>query len=364
MSKPKIIAFFLPQFHPTPENDQWWGKGFTEWNVVTKARPLFKGHYQPHYPADLGFYDLRVPEVRETQATLAKEAEIYAFCYYHYWFGNGKRILERPFNEVVESGKPDFPFCLCWANHSWHKKAWDPKAPNKDILLQEQTYPGVEDYENHFYALLPAFKDKRYIRVDNKLFFAIYDTQKFEDIETFIKTWRQLAKKNDLNDFFFVGTDFDGRFYEDIMKKGLDAVYENDGINIHHHLPFWRKGLLHIQRTYLKRPTVFKYEKAIEYMLPKICKKNNVFPTIIPNWDHSPRSGGRAFILNNSTPELFKILCNRAIKLVSNKPEQLQIIMLKSWNEWGEGNYMEPDEKFGHGYIEALKEAINNYSDK
>ena len=194
----RFIAFYLPQFHPTPENDEWWGKGFTEWKNVVKARPLFRGHEQPKIPSDLGFYDLRVPEVREEQARLAKEAGIEAFCYWHYWFGNGKRLLERPFNEVLESGKPDFPFCLAWANHSWYKKLWDPNAPKKDILLAEQTYPGVEDYVNHFKTLLPAFKDKRYLKVDGKLFFVLYSINDFKDVSLFINTWRTLAKENGL----------------------------------------------------------------------------------------------------------------------------------------------------------------------
>lgn len=360
MSKPKVIAFYLPQYHPTPENDKWWGKGFTEWNVVVKAKPLFRGHYQPHIPADLGFYDLRLSEIREQQANLAKEAGIFAFCYYHYWFGNGKRLLERPFEEVLKSGKPDFPFCLCWANHSWNKKLWDPKAPFKDILLQEQLYPGLEDFTNHFYKLLPAFKDPRYVKINNKILFFIYDTQNFNNIKEFVDLWRKLAKENNLNDFYFVGTDYDGRYYNDIMSKGIDGVYENDGLNIHHHLPKWKKMLHYGLREYLKYPTVFPYEKAINYMIPEICKKNNVFPTIYPNWDHSPRSGKRAMILKNSTPELFKKLVLRAIHFIRNKPEQLQIILLKSWNEWGEGNYMEPDEKFGKGYINSLKEALSS----
>lgn len=358
----RFIAFYLPQFHPTPENNEWWGPGFTEWHSVAKARPLFRGHKQPHLPGELGFYDLRLPETREAQAELAREAGIEAFCYWHYWFGNGKRLLERPFSEVLVSGKPDFPFCLAWANHSWYKKLWDPKAKNKDILLMEQTYPGVEDYEAHFYAMLPAFQDKRYFRVNGKPLFIIYDTQKFDDIRTFVSTWRKLAKENGLNDFYFVGTDFDGRFYEDIMKKGLDAVYENDSINIHHNLSKLEKGLLYFHRMFLNRPTVFEYKKAIKYMITPLCKVNNVLPMITPNWDHSPRSGGRAIILNNSTPELFKKLVSQALDTVKDKPKDEQIIVIKSWNEWGEGNYIEPDTEFGHGYLDALRDAINEHS--
>lgn len=358
----RFIAFYLPQFHPTPENDEWWGPGFTEWHSVAKARPLFRGHKQPHLPADLGFYDLRLSETREAQALLAKAAGVEAFCYWHYWFGNGKRLLERPFNEVLASGNPDFPFCLAWANHSWYKKLWDPNAKGKDKLLMEQTYPGVEDYEAHFHAMLPAFKDKRYFRVNGKPLFIIYDTQKFDDIGTFVSTWRRLAKENGLNDFYFVGTDFDGRFYEDIMNKGLDAVYENDSINIHHHLSKLQKGWFYFQREFLHRPTVFEYKNAIKYMITTRCKENNVLPMITPNWDHSPRSGGRAIILNHSTPELFKELVLQALDTVKDKPKDEQIIVIKSWNEWGEGNYMEPDAEFGHGYLNALRDAINEYS--
>ena len=156
--KPQIIALYLPQFHPIPENDQWWGPGFTEWTNVAKARPLFRGHVQPKLPADLGFYDLRLPETREAQARLAREAGVAAFCYYHYWFG-GKQLLERPFNEVVASKRPDFPFCLCWANHTWSNATWNKNGKNTQVLM-EQTYP-EGDHERHFYALLDAFRDER-----------------------------------------------------------------------------------------------------------------------------------------------------------------------------------------------------------
>ncbi|MBQ4029820.1 MAG: glycoside hydrolase family 99-like domain-containing protein, partial [Prevotella sp.] len=175
--KARVIAYYLPQFHPIPENDKYWGKGFTEWTNVAKARPLFRGHYQPRIPADLGFYDLRMPEVREAQAELAREAGIEGFCYWHYWFGHGKRLLERPFNEVVASGKPDFPFCLAWANHDWTTKTWEKGV--KDGMIAEQLYLGKEDYRLHFNTLLPAFKDHRYIRIDGKPLFVIYDPYRF-----------------------------------------------------------------------------------------------------------------------------------------------------------------------------------------
>ena len=354
----RFIALYLPQYHPTPENDEWWGKGFTEWVNVAKARPLFRGHKQPHIPADLGFYDLRLAEVREQQAELAKEAGIEAFCYWHYWFGNGRRLLERPFNEVVSSGRPDFPFCLGWANHSWYKKLWDPKSKGKDKLLIEQTYPGIEDYVLHFNTLLPAFKDHRYLKVNGKLFFLIYDPLHFEDIKTFISTWRRLAKENGLNDFYFIAQDFDSRAKDQILSLGIDAIYNSDTFNIHHKLNKFSKVMYLLQRKVLRRPTAFNYKDAIKYMVIDDCKNREVIPCISPNWDHSPRSSHNAVILKNSTPDLFKRIAKRAIEIVQGKPEDEQIVMIKSWNEWGEGNYMEPDLEFGHGYINALKEAI------
>ena len=356
--KPLILSYYLPQYHPFPENDEWWGKGFTEWVNVAKARPLFRGHKQPHIPADLGFYDLRLAEVREQQAELAKEAGIEAFCYWHYWFGNGRRLLERPFNEVVSSGRPDFPFCLGWANHSWYKKLWDPKSKGKDKLLIEQTYPGIEDYVLHFNTLLPAFKDHRYLKVNGKLFFLIYDPLHFEDIKTFISTWRRLAKENGLNDFYFIAQDFDSRAKDQILSLGIDAIYNSDTFNIHHKLNKFSKVMYLLQRKVLRRPTAFNYKDAIKYMVIDDCKNREVIPCISPNWDHSPRSSHNAVILKNSTPDLFKRIAKRAIEIVQGKPEDEQIVMIKSWNEWGEGNYMEPDLEFGHGYINALKEAI------
>ena len=354
----RFIAFYLPQFHPTPENDEWWGKGFTEWVNVAKARPLFRGHKQPHIPADLGFYDLRIPEVREQQAQLAKEYGVEGFCYWHYWFGNGKRLLDMPFREVVNSGKPDFPFCLAWANHSWYKKLWDPKAPAKDKLLIEQTYPGVEDYVYHFNTLLPAFKDSRYIRVNGKLLFVIYAPVHFEDLPTFISTWRRLAKENGLNDFYFVGTDYDSRNKETILEKGCDAIYNSDAFNIHHHMNIIRKVWLQFKRDYLKKPTTFKYKDAIKYMVMDDCKNPNVHPCIIPNWDHSPRSGAKATILTGSTPELFGDLIQHTMDVIKDKPSEEQLIFVKSWNEWAEGNYLEPDLEYGHAYLEVLKKKI------
>ena len=193
-NKVEIIAFYLPQFHPIPDNDEWWGKGFTEWTNVGKAKALFKGHNQPRVPADLGYYDLRLPIVREQQVELAKEAGVTAFCYWHYWFGNGKRLMADIFNEVLNTGKPDFPFCLGWANHSWYAKNWNSDGTSTNKLLIEQMYPGIDDEKMHFTFLLKAFKDPRYVKIDNKPFLLIFDPISIpeEYIQNF-KCWTERA---------------------------------------------------------------------------------------------------------------------------------------------------------------------------
>lgn len=359
--KPRIFAYYLPQYHPFPENDEWWGKGFTEWTNVARARKLFPGHDQPHIPADLGFYDLRVPEVREQQALLARKAGIEAFCYYEYWFGNGKHLMDRPFKEVVASGKPDFPFCLCWANHSWYKKLWDPNNPGKDKLLIEQRYLGKEDYTAHFNTLLPAFKDKRYLRVNGKLFYIVYDALHFSDVKSFIQVWRRLAKDNGLNDFFFVASDFNSEHRDQLLEMGFDATHNVDHLNIYHCSSAFVKGILTLSRKYLHFPRIYRYKTAMKFMLNDDCRKNNVIPVIVPNWDHSPRSGANGLVMTDAQPKYFKQLAKQALELVKDKPAEERIIIVKSWNEWGEGNYMEPDLEFGHGYIDALAEALQEF---
>ena len=347
----KFIAFYLPQYHTTKENDEWWGPGFTDWRSTVLAKPLFKGHVQPKVPADLGYYDLRVPETRKQQAELAKEYGIDAFCYWHYWFGNGKRLLNLPFDEVVKSGEPDFPFCLGWANHSWYKKAWGGKG--KDQLLIEQQYLGEEDDVLHFNTMLPAFKDHRYLRHNGKLVFIIYQPLANPHIKEFIQNWRQYAKENGLNDFFFIGKDKYSTDKTKILDYGFDAVYNDNIFGILHREPKCKKGIRFPLKKILHRPMVFNYGEAIKYMLTDEETKEDVIPSIAPNWDHSPRSGAKNAMFIHSEPKYFQKLVENVEEVIANKSNDLVIV--KSWNEWGEGNYLEPDLQYGRGILEALK---------
>lgn len=359
----EIIAFYLPQFHPTPHNNEWWGNGFTEWTNVAKARPLFKGHYQPKIPADLGFYDLRLPEVREEQAKLAREAGVSGFCYYHYWFGNGHKELNLPFEEVIRTGQPDFPFCLCWANETWHKKFWnkDGTMDKQSKILVEQKYLGTSDNEKHFYDLLPAFKDKRYMKINGCPIFMIYKPLSFTKVDVFISEWNTLAKENGLNGIHFIGYSLDIKNeYNKIKSLGFNAV-NSCRIGYGKQNSF-QKIVYKLYSLFFQIPRIFSYKSMIPHFIGKEETIEDVYPTIIPNWDHTPRSGAKGYLYHNSTPELFKNHVEDVFKHISHKKQK--IVFLKSWNEWGEGNYMEPDLKHGKGYIKALNAIIMKYTKK
>lgn len=376
-TKARVIAFYLPQFHPVPENDEMWGKGFTEWTNVAKAKPLFKGHYQPQIPADLGFYDLRLPEIREEQAKMAEEYGVEGFCYWHYWFGNGKRILERPFDEVVESGKPDYPFCLGWANHSWSNKTWQKTGHfTKDVTFLEQTYPGKDDYILHFNTILPALKDKRYITVDGKPLFLVFAPEDIPDTKEFIELWQTLARENGLKGIYFVarlssvGMDYLGNkdietVAHDRYQKYLDLGYDAVNSDMQRYAQIKVAGLANraiksLMRKYVGNvsASLFDYEKIMNNFYIEEEKREEVHPQIIPRLDRTPRSGKDARVYTDSTPEKFGNAIESALDIVKNKNPEHRILFLQAWNEWGEGNYMEPDLKFGRGYLEILKDKI------
>lgn len=380
--KARVIALYLPQFHPIPENNRWWGPGFTEWTNVAKAKPLFKGHVQPKIPADLGFYDLRLPEVRQQQADLAHEAGIEGFCYYHYWFG-GKQLLERPFNEVLASGKPDFPFCLCWANHSWSNKTWNRKSNmQSNSMLIEQTYPGYDDDYNHFMNVLPAFRDKRYITIDGKPVFFLYNPWEHTRVKEWIVTWRKLAQENGLPGLHIVSMcdatltfklNQDGTksrvlpnvessqdLFQTVLDMGFDAV---NCIGMRRGEMLSEGRMLNLCKTILRKAGLpigkfFDYSRTVKGFFPPETKWENVYPTIVPQWDRSPRAATLDGIYTHATPKAFEEHINDALTYIEKKAPEHRIMVLKSWNEWGEGNYVEPDLEFGHGWLEAIKNTI------
>ena len=359
----KPIAFYLPQFHPIPENDEWWGKGFTEWTNVTKAKPLFEGHYQPRLPADLGFYDLRVTETRNAQAQMAKDYGIYGFCYWHYWFA-GKQILERPFREVVISREPDFPFCLAWANQTW-EGTWH--GVSNDKVLIEQTYPGIKDYEAHFYELLTAFKDPRYIEVDGKKLFFIFKGLDLPDSKIFIDCWQALAQKEGLNGMHFVGMHMSEK--NNFQDYGYDAIVEDlrpwgelKEISVNENTLFNPLLFFTKKDKKGKAPRSFSYNDLVELNHKKeIAEKE--YPLLYCDWDNTPRCGSDGWIFNGFSLEMFEKNCERVFGQASKKNDHNnRYVIVKSWNEWAEGNYLEPDQRYGLGLLRAFKRALESFN--
>lgn len=361
----RAIALYLPQYHPIPENDQWWGPGFTEWTNVARARPLFRGHEQPHIPADLSFYDLRLPETREAQAALAREAGIEAFCYWHYWFA-GKRLLERPFNEVLKSGQPRFGFCLGWANHSW-TGVWYG-APGR--VLIEQTYPGLEDHKRHFETCLgPAFADGRYLRVDSKPLLVIFRPKELPESRRVLDLWRALSDRNGLGGLHAVAHLDDEDDPWDITAAGYDAAVVG---NIKTLFSSRQLPLRRLIRRRMSRYRIFQrlvgvdrspihvvpYDQLVERLVIKRALPYEYYPCVVPNWDNTPRSGARGSVATGSTPERYEAHLAEAVKRVSILPAERRIIVIKSWNEWAEGNYLEPDQRNGMAYLTATRQVL------
>lgn len=363
-NKIDVIAFYLPQYHPTKENNEWYGKGFTEWTNVGKAKPLFRGHYQPKVPADLGYYDLRVPQVRQQQADLAKEAGISAFCYYHYWFGNGRELLSMPLREVVHTKQPDFPFCICWANHTWYNKTWNAERnilDKRPIMLQE--YLGQADWKAHFYSLLDTFRDQRYYKIDGKLVFVLYHTAEIPNADLFMNYWQDLAQREGLPGFYFMSyvddmADAHNPAHKLCEKTILSCKSNIESVGSSKHFRKFSRALRVLLAQSLNMPlNVYNYADVRKWLIDIAYQDDNIVPVLLPNWDNTPRRGNGALILDNATPKQFYLHCKDVFELIRNK--QQKIVFLKSWNEWGEGNYMEPCLKYGHGYINALRQALS-----
>lgn len=350
--RPRFLAFYLPQFHPIAENDLWWGRGFTEWTNVARAKPLFKGHYQPHVPADLGFYDLRLPETRAAQARLAQKYGIEGFCYWHYWF-DGKQLLERPFNEVLRSGEPNFPFCLAWANETWSRR-W--LGEEKEILLK-QTY-SKEDDNKHIEWLLSAFSDERYIRVNGHPLFLIYRPLDLPEPKRTADIFRSNCLKSGLPEPFLLGmnahapaADFRSLGFDGTIafkpELGVLPYFLDDELRIAKLKRNWRFGILS------PKLKIYDYSNAQKAML-RLRREGQDFPCVFVGWDNSPRRGRDGIILTNTSTSVFESVLDETVRSLSTKPPQEQIIFLNAWNEWAEGNHLEPDLKFGHEFLKSV----------
>jgi 2-polyprenyl-3-methyl-5-hydroxy-6-metoxy-1,4-benzoquinol methylase len=340
-SSVKYIAFYLPQFHPIPENDKWWGKGFTEWTNVAKAWPMFEGHYQPHLPADLGYYDLRVPDVRRDQIAYARKFGIDAFCFHYYWFG-GRRILERPVEEYLQDATADLPFCLCWANENWTRR-WD--ASESEILIA-QTYSPEDDLA-FIRGLLRFFRDPRYVRVDGKPVLVVYRPQQLPDAQATVRRWRKVCQDSGIGGIHLIAALTHGNW--SFAELGFDAGVEfpphdvrvqNRAVDVKNFVPL--EGL------------VVQYTEVAERYLANDYRDRLVYRGVYPSWDNTARLERRAVVTVDANPENYEQWLRRATNLTERErdPEH-RLVFINAWNEWAEGCHLEPDQKFGLGFLEA-----------
>jgi lipopolysaccharide biosynthesis protein len=343
----RAIAYYLPQFHPIPENDQWWGKGFTEWTNVAKAVPNFRGHYQPRLPADLGFYDLRLPEVREQQAALAKSYGLHGFCYYYYWFA-GRKLLDLPIREVLRSGAPEFPFCVCWANENWTRH-WD--GASREILIAQN--PSHTDDRLLIRDLLPFFKDSRYIRVDGKPLFIVYRVGILPDARSSAEIWRDYCRREGIGEIYLCAA----KTYDtdDPAKYGFDALVEFPP----HQLQTPAVGdVLEVTNAQFSG-TVIDYRQFVADRIARPLPGYTLHPTVMPGWDNTPRQPDRGLIFINSSPEVYELWLREVVaQTVRARAAGERLVFINAWNEWAEGAHLEPDRRHGHQYLEATRRAL------
>ncbi len=366
--KPQIIAFYLPQYHRIPENDLWWGEGFTDWDSARTAKPLFRGHYQPRIPLYKNFYNLLDKEVMQWQAGLAKKAGIYGFCIYHYWFGD-KQLLEKPAENLLKWKDIDLHYCFSWANESWvaswsRLKGNEWKQDNNHArrtdngYLALQKYGGKKEWKEHFEYLLPFFQDSRYIKKDEKPVFIIYRPENLNCSVQMIAYWNELAVKNGLKGIYFIGTNMNSPH-----KKQMDAalLYEpvysilNAGRLLNTLLKSMRIIHRATQKAGLELPQIISYKMVWKSILKRKVDRDTYYGGFV-DFDSSPRKGKYAYVFRKAVPEKFQIYFSRLYK--RSIKEKKDFVFLTAWNEWGEGAYLEPDCKYGFRYLKAVKNVL------
>ena len=360
----KIIAFYLPQFHAFPENDKWWGKGFTEWTNVKSGSPQYKDHYQPRVPLNKNYYNLLDLDTIRWQAEIAKKNGVYGFCFYHYWF-DGKLLMQKPMEMLLENPDIDINYCVCWANETW-TKAW---AQHSREVLIEQTYSGKKEWENHFNYLLPFFKDKRYIFHNSKPVVVIYRPEQIKDLEQMLLYWNKRAQDNGFEGLCFMSqqSEYDhkndpaGYLFDNTIQYQPDRAMKINQVQ----LPMLIKRFL--CRVSLKlgiRTTkyttyTFNYDKMWKIVLDTQPEDEKSIPGAFIDWDNTPRYKERARIFDGYSPEKFEKYLEKQIIHARNDYKK-DMIFIFAWNEWGEGGYLEPDEKYGYKGLEAIKTALKN----
>lgn len=341
------IAFYLPQFHPVPENDRWWGKGFTEWTNVAKALPNFAGHVQPRQPADLGYYDLRLPEIQEQQAELAAANGIHGFCYYYYWF-SGRRLLERPLYQMLERKSPKFPFCICWANENW-TRAWDG-SKNQVLISQKHSYENCISFLND---ILPVFEDDRYIKIDDEPVLLIYRPSIISNIEKVIEAWRTQARTHGFPDLHLVAVESFG--YSNTVKDGFDASVEFPPHSIS--VSDITHQIRDIHPEFHGR--IYNYHEMVSAATEREVPEHTLYRGIMVSWDNTARRGRDANIYYGSTPHVYERWLRFAVDQTrQNRDLKDPFLFINAWNEWAEGAYLEPDTHFGKGYLQATRNAL------
>lgn len=366
----KAIAFYLPQFHPIPENDRWWGPGFTEWTNVAKARPLFRGHYQPHIPADLGFYDLRLRDTRIAQAEMARHHGVSGFCYYHYWF-NGRLLLEKPVQAMLADQEPDFPFCYCWANETWSRR-WD--GQEHEILMAQDL--SRYDPKVHLSYLAESFRDRRYIRVSDRPLFLVYRIDQFPDIAATIRAWRAAALEEGLPGLYVCAVRSHMHVLSDAetIALGFDGVVAFEphartlpkqrlSMRLRYFLPrlfsFTLRRLGFRNAGEMNILNVFDYRSLVRRAMQVARSSVRVFPCATPGWDNSPRRRLGATVIQNDDPDLFEAWLRDCVNRVADNPEDERLVFINAWNEWAEGCHLEPDLRHGHAFLDAVSRVFD-----